>query len=139
MKEKTKKYMLNIFKNHNFKLSETEAINPKVWHGIAGAIYMENVLGIDIENIINAVKYHTVPRKDMTTFEKIIFIADRISKDRIYKDVAYLRKLAKSNINEAVLYSLKNTIGSLLKKEGTISTPTVECYNNLLLNKKWRN
>ena len=100
---------------------------------------MEKILGIDIKNIINAVKYHTVPRKDMTTFEKIIFIADRISKDRIYKDVAYLRKLAKSNINEAVLYSLKNTIGSLLKKEGTISTPTIECYNKLILNKKWGN
>lgn len=139
MKEKTKKYMLNIFKNHNFKLSRTEAINPKVWHGIAGAIYMEKILGIDIKNIINAVKYHTVPRKDMTTFEKIIFIADRISKDRIYKDVVFLRKLAKKNLDEAVIYSLKNTIGSLLKKEGTISTPTVECYNKLILNKKWRN
>lgn len=139
MKEKTKKYMLSIFKNHNFKLSETEAINPKVWHGIAGAIYMEKILGIDIKNIINAVKFHTVPRKEMTTFEKIIFIADRTSQDRIYKDVAFLRKLAKKNIDEAVLYSLKNTIASLLKKEGTISTPTIECYNELILNKKWRN
>jgi predicted HD superfamily hydrolase involved in NAD metabolism len=136
MKEKSQEYMLNIFNFYNFKLNETQQSNPKVWHGLAGAIYIEKILKIDIKHIINAVKYHTVPRKNMTQFEKIIFLADRISDDRIYKDVNVLRNLAKKDLNAAILYSLKNTISSLLKKENTISTPTIECYNNLILKKR---
>lgn len=138
LKEKTNEYMLSLFKSFNFKLNETQKINPKVWHGLAGAIYIENVLGIDLKNIINAVKHHTVPRKNMTKFEKIIFMADRISQDRKYKDVEFLRKLTEKNLDEAILYSLKNTITAIIKKENTISIPTVEFYNNLVLKKKWR-
>lgn len=138
LKEKTNEYMLSLFKSFNFKLNETQKINPKVWHGLAGAIYIENVLGIDLKNIINAVKHHTVPRKNMTKFEKIVFMADRISQDRKYKDVEFLRKLTEKNLDEAILYSLKNTITAILKKENTISIPTVEFYNNLVLKKKWR-
>ena len=135
MKEKTKEYMQNIFNSYNFKLNDAQKINPKVWHGIVGALYLENVLEIDNKKIINAVKYHTVPRKHMSNFEKIIFMADRISQDRKYKDVQFLRDLSKKNIDDAVLYSLKNTISSLIKKESTISTPTIECYNTLILKK----
>lgn len=139
LKEKTKEYMLNLFKSFNFKLNETQKTNPKVWHGLAGAIYIEKILGIDLKNIVNAVKYHTVPRKNMTKFEKIVFMADRISLDRKYKDVEFLRNLAEKNLNEAILYSLKNTITVILKKENTISIPTVECYNNLIFKKKMEN
>lgn len=138
LKEKSQEYMMRIFKTYNFKLSETQKLNPKVWHGLAGAIYIEKILGINIKNIINAVKYHTVPRKNMSLFEKIIFMADRISEDRKYKDVHILRKLSHKDIDLAVLYSLKNTMSTLLKKENTISMPTVECYNSLII-KKWRN
>ena len=135
MKEKTKEYMQNIFTSYNFKLNETQKINPKVWHGIVGALYLEHILEIDNKKIINAIKYHTVPRKHMSNFEKIIFMADRISQDRKYKDVQFLRDLSKKNLDEAILYSLKNTITSLIKKESTISTPTIECYNTLILKK----
>ena len=136
LKEKNKDYMLRIFKTYDYSLTKTQKINPKVWHGIAGAIYMEKILGLENSNIINAIKYHTVPRKNMTLFEKIIFMADRISEDRKYKDVQFLRDLAKVDLNSAVLYSLKNTISSILKKENTISIPTIECYNELIFKKR---
>lgn len=135
MKEKTKEYMQNIFNTYNFKLNETQKINLKIWHGLAAALYIEHVLEINNHNIVRAVKFHTVPRKNMSTFEKIIFMADRTSEDRKYKDVDILRELVKKDLDGAVLYSLKNTVSSLLKKESTISTPTIECYNSLILKK----
>ncbi len=136
LKEKSKEYMMRIFKTYGFRLSETQKLNPKIWHGLAGAIYIEKILGLEIKNIVQAVKHHTVPSKNMNTFEKIIFMADRISDDRKYKDVQILRKLSEKDLDSAILYSLKNTIFTLLKKESTISIPTVECFNTLIMKKR---
>ncbi len=135
MKEKTENYMLNLFKKYNITLSPMQMLNPKVWHGLAGATYIENVMGIKYANILNAIKYHTIPREDMTTFEKIIFIADSISQDRKYKDIKYQRKIAKENLDDAVLYRLKSAMLSLIKKQSTVFTQTLECYNKIILRK----
>ncbi len=139
MKEKNKEYMLNLFKTFKTNLEDSQKLNPKIWHGLAGAIYVKQILGLDDEKIINSIKYHTVPKKNMSTFEKIIFIADRISQDRTYKNVNFLRSLAITNLDSALIYSLSNTIISLIKKKSTISTPTIECYNNLILKNRSKN
>ena len=135
MKEKTEKYMLNLLKKYNITLSPMQMLNPKVWHGLAGATYIKNIMGIKYEHILNAIKYHTIPRKDMTTFEKIIFIADSISQDRKYKDVKYQRKIAKENLDDAVLYRLKSAMLSLIKKQSTVVTQSLEFYNKIILQK----
>ena len=78
-------------------------------------IYIKNELGIDNEEILSAVRYHTTGKKGMTLLEKIVYIADYISAERDYPDVDVMRALSKESLEKAALYSLKYTLKKLSK------------------------
>ncbi|MBN1624777.1 MAG: 23S rRNA (uracil(1939)-C(5))-methyltransferase RlmD [Clostridia bacterium] len=89
-------------------LQELEKV-PKVLHGPAGVIVAKEEYGIEDEEILNAIKYHVFGRADMTLLEKIIFIADAIEESREFPGVKNLRKIAKTDLDMAVLMSLDGT------------------------------
>lgn len=100
-----------------------------LWHAIAGAAYIRDEFGIKDIDIINAVRFHTVGRAGMSRLEEIVYLADLVSADRDYKDVERMRKLAHTNLDEAMLEGLKFSIESVLKKGGYIPRYTLEGYN----------
>lgn len=131
VKEKDQKYLLDIIEDCDVKLSEVEKNSPQIWHSIAGALYCEKYLGIEDRDIINAIKYHTTGNRDMTTFEKIIYMADCISDDRKHEDVEIERKLVKKDLDSALLFQLKKCITLLCEREVLIHPKTLECYNQI--------
>jgi nicotinate-nucleotide adenylyltransferase len=84
----------------NFNPCPEEIAEPKLWHAIAGAKYARDSLGITDCDIINAIRFHTIARENMSTVEKIVYIADKISAER--QGVEALRKLAFENLDSAV-------------------------------------
>ena len=134
VKEKDKKSLLKIIQGEGTMLSPVEKSSPKIWHAMAGAIYCKKWLGIENEQILNAIRYHTTARKNMTTFEKIIYIADCISDDRKYREVDFERKLAKRDLDMALLFHLKLSIKLLCEKNCPIHPATLDCYNQLCNN-----
>ena len=110
--------------------------SPKILHGFAGSEYMRNELGITDEEILNAVKYHTVGRKNMTTFEKVISISDYTSPERKWPDVRKTRELAYENLDLALIKKFSTEIISCIKKGYRVSLDTVDAYNYLILNQK---
>lgn len=131
VKEQDKKQLLQIIEDKEIILNSVEKISPKIWHAMAGAIYCEKYLGIESEQILNAILYHTTARENMTKFEKIIYIADCISDDRKYREVDFERKLAKSDLDMALLFHLKLSIKQLCEKNRSIHPATLDCYNQL--------
>ena len=117
----------------DFAPDEAELHSRKLWHGIAGAYYIQTEFGVADREILNAVRFHTVGRPGMTLLEEIIYIADMISDERDYKGVAKMRKLAYENLQTAMLTALSDAIGSVLKKEGLIPQYTIAAYNGYLL------
>ncbi len=134
VKEKDKKSLLRIIQDEGTVLSPVEKSSPKIWHAIAGAIYCKKWLGIESQEILNAILYHTTARENMTKFEKIIYIADCISDDRKYREVDFERKLAKSDLDMALLFHLKLSIKQLCEKNCSIHPATIDCYNQLCHN-----
>lgn len=117
----------------DFAPDEAELYSRKLWHGIAGAYFIRTEFGITDRDILNAVRFHTVGRADMSLLEEIIYIADMISDDRDYKGVAKMRRLAAENLQAAMLTALSDAIGSVLKKGGMIPQYTIAAYNGYLL------
>ena len=67
-------YLLDLIKNvikEGFDLTELK--NPKTYHAIAGAYLIQKEFEIFDEDIISAVRNHTIGKTNMTIFEKIIF------------------------------------------------------------------
>ncbi|WP_313340708.1 bis(5'-nucleosyl)-tetraphosphatase (symmetrical) YqeK [Sedimentibacter sp.] len=79
-------------------------------HAKAGAILAREVYNVQDEDIINAIKHHTTGKENMTTLEKIIYIADKIEPNRHYEGVEELREIAYKDLDAAIILSLENTI-----------------------------
>lgn len=134
-KEAEKAEHFALFEESGMALTELERRNPKLWHAMSGAAYIRVKLNIDDEEILSAVRYHTTARANMTLLEKVIYIADFISADRVYDDVDIVRELAKKSLEETMEYTQVYSINELLKKHSPIHPDSVACYNDIIMNK----
>lgn len=106
--------------------------HPELWHGPAGAVLVREEIGIDDEDIFNAIRYHTTGRAGMTLLEKIIYIADYIEPGRQFEGLDEVRMLAETDLDEALKKSLGNTIKFLIDKSVPVFPDTFEAYNDMV-------
>lgn len=123
---------LNYLRSCGILLNILALENPGIWHAAAGAAYIERTLGIGDGEIIDAVRYHTTGRREMTPLEQVVFVADLTSADRDYPDVAHMRALADKDLDEAVLYAVRHAVQTLVKAEKPLTADTWEAYNYYL-------
>ncbi len=135
-KEIPKEEQLEMVKKSKLNVSEVELCTPPLFHAVAGAWYAENVLNIHDDDMLNAVRYHTVGRANMSKLEKIIYLADLISADRNYKDVNKMRKLAYQSLDKAMLEALKFSVTDVVTKGSMLPHHTIEAYNQYITEKK---
>ena len=117
-------------------LNDIEKQAPKLWHAISGAGFMVHELGVEDEDVLNAVRSHTTARKGMTVLEKVIYIADFISAERDYPGVDDLRKAARESLDKVMLEGLSFSMCDLSKRRMLIHPNTFEAYNDILLTMK---
>ncbi len=120
-------------------LCEGELSNPKTYHAPAGAILAKKEFNIDDDEILSAIRWHTLGKTDMSDFEKIIFLADKIeNKTRPAEWIEPIKAVLdeENGLNKALLMCYKNTIKSLVDRNLTICFATIEIYNSLLKNVK---
>jgi len=97
----------------HYGLPEKYLDNPNLAHGKIAEAFLREELGIDDQEILNAVSFHTTGRCNMSLLEKIVFIADAIEPNRKYSGVEEIRKAAYQDIDKACLMSLEGTINHL--------------------------
>ena len=115
-------------KNH-LDISEVERRNPYLLHGKAGAVLAKSEFGIEDQNILNAIQYHTTGRPEMSKLEKIIFIADYIEPGRKEAPgLPEIRKLAFEDLDKAMIRILEDTLAYLKSGKGEIDPQTNETY-----------
>jgi predicted HD superfamily hydrolase involved in NAD metabolism len=114
---------------------ECEKLSTKTWHAPVGAIIAKRDYGVTDEEILSAIRWHTIGKNDMTDFEKVIFIADKIehrTRESDFREKIEGALNERHNLDDAMLKSFKLTIKSLLKRKLPICYQTVDVYNNLL-------
>ena len=116
-----------------------ELLNPKTYHSPAGAYLAKEIFKIEDNEILDAIYCHTIGKINMTTFEKIIFLADKIepnTRDKIWRN-KILKILDEQNgLNKALLTCYEYTIKSLVDRQLKICLTTIKIYNELLDNIK---
>ncbi len=127
---------LQIIRDGGIILDDVQQNAPKLWHSISGSVYVNTKLGITDSDIINAVRYHTTGRADMSLLEKIIYTADYTSKERSYNGADIMREKSRKSLEEAMIFSCQFTLQNLSSKEAAIHPDQLFCYNDLVLNRK---
>lgn len=112
-----------------YHLSFEELCSKSLWHAVAGAYYAAKKYNIDDEDMLNAIRYHTVARERMSRLEEIIYLADLISADRKYKDVGRIRKLAFSDLQLAMREALRFTLTNVSENCVYLPICSVQAYN----------
>lgn len=124
---------LQIFKEFGIILTDIEKNAKKLWHAMSGAEYVKNILGIKDNEIIDAIRYHTTAKADMSLLAKILYLADFTSKDRDYEDVDVIRKYVDESLNKAFVYALQYSITDLVNQGRAVHPDTVNAYNEAVL------
>lgn len=109
--------------------------NKGLIHGPLGAEIARADFGIDDEEILGAIRWHTVGKAGMTLLEKIIYIADMTEKNRDFEGVEELREAVNSDLDEAILLSITQHLKVLEKRGALIHPNTILLRNDLILNK----
>lgn len=127
-------YFIKKYKE-DIDLSKEILENKAVLHSFLGKIVAKKEYNINDEEVLNAIKYHTTGRANMTELEKIVFLADACEEKRDYQGVDEIRKLAFKDLDEAILKSLDGTIRFLIDKKSIIFPLTIEARNYLIKEK----
>ena len=128
-KESPEDEQMELIERAGIELSELEKKSHKLWHAISGSAYVKVELGIEDEDILNAIRYHTTGRAGMSLLEKVIFIADFTSAERDYDGVDRMRRAADKSLEEAILEGMSFTIADLAERKLTIAPDSFMGYN----------
>ena len=128
-KEKTMEIALTL------NLDKEELSNINVLHAPVSAYLAETEFGITDKEILASIRWHTLGRIDMSLFEKVIYLADKIepnTRDSDYR-ASILRLLEeKDGLDKALLLCYKETIKSLVRRNLKLCQSAIDTYNSML-------
>ncbi|SFC30579.1 bis(5'-nucleosyl)-tetraphosphatase (symmetrical) YqeK [Clostridium uliginosum] len=125
--------MKNLIKENNIVLSEIESNNSTLWHSVIAPIEAKDKLKIEDEQILDAIRWHTTGKENMSVLTKIIYIADMIEPNRNFDGVEHIRELTFENLDKGVFYGLSESIKDLLNRGLLIDLNTIKARNYFLI------
>lgn len=133
-KEMTVEEYYKYAEENNVELSKDDKMCTSVLHGIIGADIVKKKYGFTDE-MCRAIYYHTTGITNMTTFEKIIFLADKVEERTRPKDKAdVIRNIIKEKgLDEAILWIADDyTIPKAIKNRGILHPNTINVRNEII-------
>lgn len=111
-------------------MNAVERSNPTaLLHAKVGAYLAEHKYDVTDDDILNAIRYHTTGRPDMSKLEKIIYIADYIEPGRkLLADLEMIRRIAYQDLDWTMENILANTLAYLQTTDGQTDDMTVKTY-----------
>ncbi|CAN5709901.1 bis(5'-nucleosyl)-tetraphosphatase (symmetrical) YqeK [soil metagenome] len=100
---------LRLATEWDLPLGEPEQENPKLLHGSVAAALAREELGVEDEEVLDAIRVHTVGSPGMSPLALALYVADKIEPERDYPSVDRLRELATKDLYEAAREALKRS------------------------------
>ena len=101
---------LRLAEEWDVPVGEPERQSPKLLHGPVAAELARRELGVEDEDILEAVRAHTTGKPGMGPLALALYVADKIEPARDYPSVGRLRKLAREDLHMAAAESLRRAI-----------------------------
>lgn len=105
---------------------------PPVVHGFLGAQMAKEEYGVTDEEILSAIRLHTIGGEGMTLFEKIIYIADMTEINRDFPGVEEIREKVNGSIDEAIKAGIQIQLKFNMKKNGIIHPNMICLWNDIV-------
>lgn len=119
-----------LIRQYGITMDPAEEGEVKLYHAITGAAVAKHEFGMP-EEVVSAIRWHTTGKADMTTLEKIIYLADYIEPNRDFCDLTRLRALAYEDLDAAMLLGLEMSVESLEKRGVEVNPYSVQARDYL--------
>lgn len=130
-KNNEEKYFEEFKSKYNLKREEVFA-DIALAHAILGVYVAKEIYEVNDPEILNAIRWHTTGKEDMTLLEKLIFISDFTEPGRNFEDSILVRNKVLEDLDKGILLCLDTTIEYLIKKRVIINIETLKARNYLL-------
>ncbi len=118
---------LELCKNFSIPLDEVKEKELGLLHAELGAYMAEHDFSIADTEILDAIRYHTLGRADMTLLEKILYLSDIIEPNRKdFEGLSELRRLCFEDIDRALLFGFGLTIAHTNRRGHILHNQTIE-------------
>lgn len=84
----------------------SDSIGTPVQHQFVSAEIVKNDFHISDEDVLNAIRFHTTGRENMSQIEKLIYVSDLISYERNFQGVESLRKAVYNDFEKGFITCL---------------------------------
>ncbi len=131
--------LLKIIHDELTDIQDCELVNYKTLHAPVSAYIAEKEFGITDPEILSAIRWHTLGKVEMSDFEKIIFLADKIEKntrDEEFRNECMALVTLKNGLTLAMFRCYQETLKSLVDRKLAICHMTISVYNDLLASSK---
>lgn len=116
---------LDICEEYGVRLDALEQKAVKLLHSKTGACIARGVFG-QPDAVYDAIFWHTTGKADMTTLEKVLYIADYMEPNRDFDGVERLRHLAYTDLDKAMLLGVEMTIQEMQQRQVPVHTNTLQ-------------
>lgn len=121
---------ISVCEDCHLPVTAVEQRNPSLLHAKLGAYFAKVRFGVEEEEILDAITWHTTGKPDMTLLEKIVFIADYIEPGRDQAPrLSEIRQAAFRDIDRCMYLILSDTMEYLSRRPGSIDRMTQEAYD----------
>ncbi len=114
------------------KAAKHEEIDPvmkeskALMHAVAGRCVARDVYNVEDETVLDAIRWHTTGRADMTPLDKIIYLADMIEPNRKpYPGLEALRALCMEDLDRAMHTALTMSLNHVREQGKTLHPDTM--------------
>lgn len=116
---------IRLCEKYNIPITSIEKDAPFLLHSKLGAYLAKTKYGVEEEDILQAITWHTTGRPEMTMLEKIVFLADYIEPMRWKaSNLPVIRACAFTDIDQAVYLTLHDTLAYLESGPGKVDNMT---------------
>ena len=120
---------IKLCEKYQIEISGIEKNAPFLLHSKLGAYMSRHKYGIENEEILSAITWHTTGKPEMNMLEEIIFLADYIEPMRWKAaNLQDIRKMAFIDIDQAVYMTLRDTLEYLKGNADQLDEMTAQAY-----------
>lgn len=131
-KSKDSEELKLLVKNSQWDIGQMEASIPAILHAPAGAVIAEKEFGIKDQEVLEAIRYHTLGHPEMGKIAQIIYAADFISEDRQFPALDEIRKTTERDFELGLYLITTNIIKYQLEQDNFIHPYSNDLRNKLL-------
>lgn len=121
--------IINRLKTSGVEPESLNAATPILLHAPLSAVITRDELGVEDGEILRSIWIHATGSSEMSLFEKLIYVADKVEPTRTFEGVEELRRLVREDLDSAFVHVISAVLAWLVARGQSLDYNSIAAYN----------